>query len=113
MPEKPKNAFYEREETCGDEEYVDAFRRVVMPVLREYEPEMILVSCGFDSAEGDPIGKLKLTKAGYTHMTEELMSLGKPILLILEGGYNLEVLKWASEAVVRALAKEVGEEDRK
>ena len=68
---------------------------------------MIFVSCGFDSGDGDQIGNLKLSNLGYTFMTEELMKFDKPIFLALEGGYNLEVLKWGSEAIIDALSKKV------
>lgn len=54
-----------------------------MPVLTEFEPEMILISCGFDSAFGDPIGSLYISKAGYTMMLQQLMSLKKKTLLVL------------------------------
>ena len=67
-----------------------------MPILKEFDPDMIFVSCGFDSAEGDQIGNLKVTDLGYTVMTEQLMSLGKKMMVVLEGGYNLESLAWAS-----------------
>lgn len=60
----------------------------MIPVLSEYGPDYILVSCGFDSALGDPFGNLALTQAGYTLMTEMLLGLGKNILLVLEGGYS-------------------------
>jgi acetoin utilization deacetylase AcuC-like enzyme len=46
------------------------------------------VSCGFDSGDGDTIGNLKISKVGYKLMTSELKSLKKPILAVLEGGYN-------------------------
>jgi len=39
-----------------------------MPVLEQYNPELILVSCGFDSADGDPYGDLKVGPEGYTYM---------------------------------------------
>ncbi len=41
---------------------------IVLPVLREYGPDIILISCGFDSAEGDTIGGLKITRKGYHFM---------------------------------------------
>ena len=39
----------------GDAEYLAAFHHVILPVAYEYNPELILVSCGFDSGEGDPL----------------------------------------------------------
>ena len=65
---------------------------------------MIFVSCGFDSAFGDPIGGLLLTEAGYAYMTKKLMEFKKKMLLVLEGGYNPDVLLWASQSVLEALS---------
>jgi len=54
-----------------------------MPILKEYDPDFIFVSCGFDSACGDPIGNLAITSAGYSLMLSKLLSLNKKILLVL------------------------------
>lgn len=74
-----------------------------MPILTEYQPEYILVSCGFDSALGDPFGNLALTEAGYALMTEQLLGLGSKIMLVLEGGYSKDVLSWAGQNIARTL----------
>lgn len=67
----------------------------------------MIVSCGFDAAKGDPIGKCDVTYDGYAYMIHRLMSLTKGrILAALEGGYSLESLKWASESVIRVLLGE-------
>ena len=57
---------------CGDAEYLLAFDRVVLPAARAFAPDVVLVSCGFDAAEGDPLGRFKLTPAGYAHLTRRL-----------------------------------------
>ncbi|XP_035237895.1 histone deacetylase 6 isoform X1 [Anguilla anguilla] len=74
----------------GDSEYLAAFHMLVMPIARQFDPELVLVSAGFDAARGDPLGGYQVTPEGYAHLTHLLMSLaaGK-VLLILEGGYNL------------------------
>ena len=71
-----------------------------MPILNQYTPDLIIVSCGFDSGDGDTIGNLKLSKNGYKMMTNYLKSLKRPILTVLEGGYNEEVLGWGANAVI-------------
>ncbi|KAG7472662.1 hypothetical protein MATL_G00111270 [Megalops atlanticus] len=74
----------------GDSEYLAAFHTVVMPIARQFDPELVLVSAGFDAARGDPLGGYQVTPEGYAHLTHLLMSLaGGRVLLILEGGYNL------------------------
>ena len=75
-----------------------------MPVLKEYNPQLVIVSCGFDSAEGDPIGALKITNQGYGLMVQLLVSLSKPIVAVLEGGYNLEVLQWGGDMLTKGLS---------
>jgi acetoin utilization deacetylase AcuC-like enzyme len=83
LPEKKPNSAYERDESVGDDEYEAAFSRIIIPILKQYAADLILVSCGFDSGDGDTIGNLKISKNGYKIMTQQLKSLGKPILAVL------------------------------
>jgi histone deacetylase 6 len=73
----------------GDEEYIDAFIKYVIPTSKEYDPQIILISAGFDAAEGDPLGGYKVTPAGFYQMTKMLKNICPHIAIILEGGYNL------------------------
>ncbi|KAG8431282.1 hypothetical protein GDO86_019126 [Hymenochirus boettgeri] len=74
----------------GDTEYLMAFHRVVMPIAYEFNPQLVLISAGFDAARGDPLGGCQVSPEGYAHMTHLLMGLaGGRIVLVLEGGYNL------------------------
>ena len=52
-----------------------AFQRVIMPIAMEYNPDLVIVSAGFDAAAGDTLGGCFVTPAGYAHMTHMLMSL--------------------------------------
>lgn len=52
-------------------------------MISEFDPEYILISCGFDSARGDTMGGLDLTQAGYAGMLQKLMKFGKKIGLVL------------------------------
>ena len=56
--------------TPGDDEYVYAFERLVAPVLEDFQPELIYISCGFDSIKGDPLGKFSVSCEGYQYMTK-------------------------------------------
>jgi acetoin utilization deacetylase AcuC-like enzyme len=78
-----------------------------MPILHQFKPDLILVSCGFDSGEGDVIGSMHLNSHGYIFMTQQLLGLNKPLGLILEGGYNLDVLQWASKSIARAVTDQL------
>lgn len=57
--------------------------------MKEFKPDFILVSSGFDAARGDPLGGFTITPNGYYYMTKKLMEFQKPLLVVLEGGYNL------------------------
>ena len=94
------------EPPMGDAEYLAAFRSVVMPIAREFEPEFVLVSAGFDAARGHehPIGGYTVSPACFAYLTHQLVSLaGGKVALVLEGGYSLDVLCDAAEQCSRAL----------
>lgn len=63
----------------------------------------MIISAGFDSALGDPLGQIGVTPAGYAYMTWGLRKHCKKTAVILEGGYDLAALERSSEAVVRTL----------
>ncbi|XP_067833888.1 histone deacetylase 6 [Heptranchias perlo] len=74
----------------GDSEYMVAFQRVVLPISYQFQPELVLISAGFDAARGDPLGGCQVTPECYAHMTHLMLGLaGGRVVLALEGGYNL------------------------
>jgi acetoin utilization deacetylase AcuC-like enzyme len=81
----------------GDDDYIDVFTNILIPRAREYKPEFILVSAGYDAHTNDPMGDMKLTKNGFFSMTKIITNLadelcdGK-VLFNLEGGYDIEGL---------------------
>uniref|UniRef100_A0A8C3ARB2 histone deacetylase n=1 Tax=Cyclopterus lumpus TaxID=8103 RepID=A0A8C3ARB2_CYCLU len=90
----------------GDAEYLAAFRSVVMPIAQEFSPDFVLVSAGFDAAEGNPapLGGYKVSAKCFSHLTRQLRSLaGGRVVLSLEGGHDLTAICDASEACVSAL----------
>lgn len=91
----------------GDAEYMAAFSDVVMPIAHQFSPDLVIISAGFDAADGDPLGGCRVTPAGYAHMTAMLSSLahGK-VVLALEGGYNLTCISRSMEACVRVMLGE-------
>lgn len=91
----------------GDREYLATFHRLIMPIAREYGPELVIVSAGFDAAIGDPLGGMSLSPAGYAQMTSQLLSLADGKLVIaLEGGYNLRSISTSAAACLRVLLGE-------
>ncbi|KAF9980437.1 Histone deacetylase hda1 [Modicella reniformis] len=88
----------------GDSEYIYAFNKVIIPIIYEFAPDFVLVSAGFDAAQGDHIGQMLVTPAAYGHMTHMLKSLaGGKIILALEGGYNLDSIAVSGLACAKAL----------
>lgn len=74
----------------GDADYLAVFHHILLPIAYEFDPELVLVSAGFDSARGDPKGQCDVTPEGYHHLTKLLMNLARgKIVVVLEGGYNL------------------------
>lgn len=92
----------------GDKEYIKIFFEILKPVIEQYKPELILVSAGFDTYLGDPLGGMSVTSKGFAQMTRFLKEMadsycsGK-LVLILEGGYNLEGLWESTKAVIEEL----------
>ena len=91
----------------GDAEYLAAFDRVLLPVARGFRPEVVLVSAGFDAAEGDLLGEMRVTPEGFAAMTARLRTLsGGRMVLALEGGYNLKAISASAAACLRVLLGE-------
>mmetsp|Transcript_4091 Transcript_4091/g.11248 ORF Transcript_4091/g.11248 Transcript_4091/m.11248 type:complete len:608 (-) Transcript_4091:407-2230(-) len=87
----------------GDDEYVAVWEKVLMPVAEEFRPDLVLVSAGFDAAEGD-LGECNITPACFARLTRRLMTLAAGrVVCALEGGYVRSVLSRCVESVVGAL----------
>jgi histone deacetylase 6 len=90
-----------------DGDYIYAFEEIVMPVAQEFEPDLVIISAGFDAAEGDLLGGCHITPAGYAHMAHMLKSLANGrVCVCLEGGYNLRSIAKSALAVTRTLMGE-------
>lgn len=98
----------------GDSEYAAAFSELILPLVSAYDPDLVLISAGFDAAKGDLIGDCDLMPAIYYQLTKSLLiALGEdiPIVVALEGGYNLDVISMCMRAVVLALVDEPFDEE--
>ncbi|XP_078155090.1 histone deacetylase 5 [Carex rostrata] len=89
---------------CGDADYLAVWDHVLLPVAESYNPDIILVSAGFDAAAGDPLGGCSITPHGYALLLEKLKRFAQgKIVLLLEGGYNLNSIANSVLACARAL----------
>lgn len=90
-----------------DDDYYQIFNQRVIPKLNTFNFDIILVSAGFDAAEGDPLGGFHLTPSCYYNMIKMLLAYEKPVMLVLEGGYNLTSISNSMNECVRALLEDV------
>ena len=94
----------------GGDAFRDAFNTVILPRLREFQPEILVISAGFDAHTRDPLANLNLVEADYTWVTKQLMEIADKsaqgrIVSLLEGGYDLQGLARSVAAHVTALMR--------
>ena len=93
---------------CGDAEYLRAYEEVCQPLVRRFEPGLILVSAGFDAHFADPLAGMLVSCRGYYQIAALLRRLademcGGRIVYALEGGYDLTALAWSVRACIATL----------
>lgn len=94
----------------GSYTFKKIYTEQILPKLRDYQPELIFISAGFDAHEDDPLANLRLRTADYQWITEQIVDIaeetcGGKIISTLEGGYNLEALTDSVEAHIKGLQK--------
>ena len=96
---------------ADDSVYLGCFEEIIVPIIKSYSPDIILVSAGFDPHFDDPLGDMRVTEKGFGAMAQMLLDVaeetgaGGPFLL-LEGGYSIRGLTNSVEMVFRVLLKE-------
>ena len=95
---------YEDDESeVSGKEYKYLFENLLFGIIKEYDPQLIIISAGFDSAKGDILGQQQVEHETYHWLSENLQRICPKILMLLEGGYSMDGLaKWAAISV-RAL----------
>jgi acetoin utilization deacetylase AcuC-like enzyme len=91
-------------EGCGDAEYERAFEEIVEPEVQRFQPDLVLVSAGFDAHEDDPLAGMRLTEDGFRRLASRSAALGPRAAAVLEGGYNLETLPGCVKAALDGFA---------
>ena len=92
----------------GAPEILGAFREALAPAMKEFKPEFVILSAGFDSRAGDPLGRFLLNDADFAALTTLMLEIADQhahgrLLSVLEGGYSLSGLAAAATAHVRTL----------
>ena len=93
----------EYDDLLGANEYKHACEELLLPIARQFKPDLIMISCGFDSAIHDQLGGSDLCPLAYYYMTRELLKICPKMVVVLEGGYNTDYLGQHASGVVKAL----------
>ena len=88
---------------AGRKEIVGAFENDLLPAVNRFKPELVIISAGFDSRQGDPLGRFRLSDNDFVELTSMMLDVarqhaGNRLISVLEGGYNLTGLAKASAA---------------
>ena len=93
--------------TLGDRDDVveRKYAETVVPRLRAFKPELLMISAGFDAHEQDPLGQLRLTTEGFARLTRTLLDVADEVcegrvVVVTEGGYDLKALAESLQAVI-------------
>ena len=91
---------------CGDADYMSAFERVFEPMFERFEPDLVVVSAGYDAHVRDPLAGMNVSTEGFGAMAARVSTLASEyaggLAYVLEGGYHLEGLSSAVEATIAA-----------
>jgi acetoin utilization deacetylase AcuC-like enzyme len=94
---------------AGHDEWLALVEHVVLPAARTYQPDLVLVSAGFDAHRADPLAECRLDERSFAamalHMRALADGLGVPLGAVLEGGYDLGALAASVAATLEALAQ--------
>lgn len=95
---------------AGDAEFGNIFEKLVKPIGLEYQPQLVLISAGFDTHYDDPLGGMDVTEKGFARMTQILMEIAEAtalgrMVIILEGGYDVYGQGRSIKAVLKELAQ--------
>jgi acetoin utilization deacetylase AcuC-like enzyme len=91
----------------GDDVWLSLVEHVVVPAARAFDPQLVLISAGFDAHRDDPLGSCTLDESSFAHMARWMRrlgdDLGAPVGAVLEGGYDLAALAGSCAATLEAL----------
>jgi acetoin utilization deacetylase AcuC-like enzyme len=89
---------------AGEDVFCGLVEHVVLPAARAFDPDLVLVSAGYDAHRDDPVGGCSLDTSSFAELTRQVLTLGKPVGCVLEGGYDLDGLAMSVAATMEVLA---------
>jgi acetoin utilization deacetylase AcuC-like enzyme len=100
---------------ANDAVYQAAFDRIVCPIVEQFDPDLLIISAGFDAHQRDPLAQMRLSGAGYASMTRRVLGcLPRPdrcgVGIVLEGGYDLQGLRESMSGTLEALSEPAAEQ---
>jgi acetoin utilization deacetylase AcuC-like enzyme len=101
---------------CGDEEYLKVFQEILIPLSRRFQPQLILVSAGYDTHWADQLALMQVSITGFARMASILKGLASDLcqgrlVFTLEGGYNKQALAHSIKATLEVLLGETEVDD--
>ncbi len=102
----------------GDEDFLEIYRLLLKPLALAFNPQMVLVSAGYDIYFDDPLGGMEVTPEGFAGLTAFIVDLAQStcqgkVVLSLEGGYHLDGLRKSVEATIQQLAGDAADQGKK
>jgi acetoin utilization deacetylase AcuC-like enzyme len=88
---------------AGEDLFCGLVEHVVLPAGRAFDPDLVLISAGFDAHRDDPVGGCALDISSFAELTRQLLTLDKPVGGVLEGGYDLDALAGSTAATMETL----------
>lgn len=88
----------------GDKEYLTLFQYVFIPIITEFNPDLLIISAGFDCAAGDLLGPMRVSPKGFAHMMRMCLdAVPNRVIAVLEGGYDLTCTATGAEACIATM----------
>jgi acetoin utilization deacetylase AcuC-like enzyme len=88
----------------GESEYCGLVEHIVLPAARAFDPDLVLVSAGYDAHRDDPLAECAMETGSYGQLALLVATLGKPVGYLLEGGYDLDALAGSVASSMESLA---------
>jgi acetoin utilization deacetylase AcuC-like enzyme len=94
---------------CGDGDYAAVFAEAILPIADAYQPELVLISAGFDAHRADPLAEMTVSDEGFAALCGAVKAIADRhcqgrMVLTLEGGYDLDALARSTRACIEVLA---------
>lgn len=96
--------FDRKQDGYSDGDFLAVFHQLILPVATEFDPDLVIIAAGFDAARGDPLGRYNVSPAAFAAIAHLMKGFaGGRLVMVLEGGYNVQSIADCVEQCVRVL----------